>query len=194
MKPILLDIPESFDTERLTIRAPRVGDGTPMNEAILESLEHLRPWMPWAHTVPTVEDSEENVRQAHIKFLQREDFRLHLWLKNTETFVGGSGLHRFDWAVPRFELGYWVHKKFEGQGYVTEAVNGITQFAFEVFKAERLEIRCDARNVRSAAVARRCGYTLEGIMRRDSRAPDTGELRDTLVFALVRSEWLAKRV
>lgn len=35
-KPILLDLPESFETERLIIRAPKVGDGQALNEAIEE--------------------------------------------------------------------------------------------------------------------------------------------------------------
>ena len=188
IKPILLDIPESFDTERLTIRAPRAGDGAAMNAAIVETIDNLRPWMPWAQTTQTVEESEENVRQARVKFLARDDLRLHLWLKGTETFVGGSGLHRMNWDVPLFEIGYWCRKRFEGQGYITEAVNGITRFAFDVLKAERVEIRCDARNVRSIGVARRAGYTLEAILRHDSRTPDLSELRDTLVFAMLRSE------
>ncbi len=99
-------------------------------------------------------------------------------------------MHRIDWDVPRFEIGYWVRTSLQGQGYITEAVNGISKFAFEQLKAERMEIRCDARNERSAAVARRAGYTLEAKLRRESRAPD-GSLRDTLIFALLRDEWTA---
>src|SRR6266849_11022219 len=140
MKPILLDIPESFETERLSIRAPRFGDGAAMNAAIVENIDNLRPWMQWAQTIPTVEESEENVRQARVRFISHEDFRLHLWLRGSETFVGGSGLHRINGDVPSFEIGYWCRKRFEGQGYITEAVNGITRFAFEVLKAERIAI------------------------------------------------------
>jgi RimJ/RimL family protein N-acetyltransferase len=71
---------------------------------------------------------------------------------------------------------------------MTEAVNGLTALAFEKLGAERMEIRCDARNTRSAAVAQRAGYTLEAHLRRDSRAPD-GTLRDSLIFARLREEW-----
>jgi RimJ/RimL family protein N-acetyltransferase len=193
MKPILLDIPESFDTERLAIRAPRFGDGAELNAAIMESLDNLRPWMPFVHPQPpTVEDSEEFSRQSRAKFLLREDFGLRLYLKDTEMLVGSSGLHVRDWTVPMFEIGYWCRKRFEGQGYITEATQAITHFGFETLKAERIIIRCDSRNERSVAVARRCGYTLEGLMRRDSRGVD-GDLRDTMVFALVREEWETRK-
>lgn len=187
--PVLLDMPESFDTERLTIRAPRFGDGPAINEAIRETFDDLQRWMPWAQTVPTVEESEEFSRHSRASFIDRRDFGLRLWLKGTETLVGSSGLHVRDWDIPAFEIGYWCRKRFEGQGYISEAVRAITRFGFETLNAERIVIRCDALNARSAAVARRCGYTLEGIHRHEIRAHDTNELRDMMHFAILRSEF-----
>jgi ribosomal-protein-serine acetyltransferase len=121
------------------------------------------------------------VRQARARFLQREDLWLLLLLKGTHTLVGGSGLHAINWDVPRFEIGYWVRRRFAGQGYITEAVRGITRFAFETLGARRVEIRCDAHNERSQAVAKRAGYKLEATLHSHSLTPD-GELRDTLIF------------
>ncbi|MBI5671041.1 MAG: GNAT family N-acetyltransferase [Chloroflexi bacterium] len=187
VNPLLLNFPDHFETARLLLRAPRPGDGRVVNEAIQESVEHLRPWMPWVHPVPSVTDTETHSRRMAAKFITREDLALYLFRKSDGLFVGGSGLHRIDWSVPRFEIGYWVRASLEGQGYVTEAVNGITRFAFEVLGAQRVEIRCDSRNTRSAAVARRAGYTLEGCLRHDDWSPD-GTLRDTLVFARIRGD------
>jgi len=181
MKPILLDFPDSFETERLTIRSPLPGDGAELQEAVAETLDDLRPWLPWANHVPTVEEEEMSVREGRARFLTRENLWLLLFLKRTHILVGCSGLHRMDWSVPRFEIGYWVRQRFAGQGYITEAVRGITYFAFETLGARRVEIRCDARNVRSQGVARRAGYTLEATLRNHVVAVD-GELRDTLIF------------
>jgi RimJ/RimL family protein N-acetyltransferase len=188
IKPILRDFPESFDTERLTIRAPQPGDSKPLYDAVVENLEHLRPWMPWAMMTPTLELEEELVRSARARWLTREDLLLFVWLKGTQEFVGGTGLHRINWDVPCFETGYWVRKRLEGRGFVTEAVRGVTRFAFEVLRAERMEIRCSTSNLRSAAVARRAGYTLEGTLRRNGRETN-GDLRDTFVFGMVRDEF-----
>ena len=178
--PILRDFPQSFVTERLVVRAPRPGDGPDLNAAILESLDELRPWMPWAHTVPSIEDSEANVRRAYVKFIERSDLRYSLYLKSGE-FVGSSGLHRIDWDVPMFEIGYWVRTSHAGRGLIREAVNGIAAFALETLKARRLEIRCDATNERSARVAERCGFQLEARLKNDSVSV-SGELRDTLIY------------
>jgi RimJ/RimL family protein N-acetyltransferase len=184
-KPILLDFPYSFETERLIIRGPLPTDATRLREAVVESQAELKPWMPWAVEIPSREDYEVQVRNGQLKFLAREDLWMMLLLKDGETYVGGSGLHRIDWSVPKFEIGYWVRTRFAGQGYITEAVNGIVAFAFDTLNAQRVEIRCDVKNERSTAVARRAGFNLEGTFHNDAR-DHFGALRDTYVFARIR--------
>ena len=152
-KPILFDFPYSFETERLTLRGPLPGDGRGVREAVLESQEDLKPWMPWAMEVPSEEDYEVRVREGQLKFLAREDLWLMLLLKGTGTVIGGSGLHRIDWRVPRFEIGYWVRSSYAGQGYITESVEGITAFAFRTLGASRVEMPRDVTNPRSEAAA-----------------------------------------
>lgn len=186
--PLLKNIPDAFETNRLRIRVPRAGDGPALNAAVIDSQDELRPWMPWAQDAPTLDESEEVARRARVQFLERSNIMLLLFLKGTDTLVGASGLHRINWDVPRFEIGYWRRTGLEGQGLITEAVRGITRFAFETLGAQRVEIRMDSRNQRSRAVAERAGYTLEGTLRHDSRAVDGG-LRDTLVFAMLREEY-----
>ncbi|MCM3204908.1 GNAT family N-acetyltransferase [Paenibacillus illinoisensis] len=187
INPIMLSFPEHFDTARLTIRAPEWGDGAEVNEAIRESVEQLRPWLPFAEKVPSLEESEAHVRKAKLQFLERTDLVLHLRDKQTDDFVGSSGLHRIDWNARCFEIGYWIRSSRAGEGLMTEAVQGIEQFAITYLNANRLEIRCDSRNVRSAKVAERAGYTLEGILR-SMRRDSTGTLVDVMVFSKIRGK------
>ncbi len=191
MNPILLDFPHEFETERLLIRCPLPGDGPMVNEAIVESQEELKEWMPFAVTVPSLDASEENVRRAHANFLLREDLRLHMFLKSSGRFVGSTGLHRINWHVGRFEIGYWIRTSEAGQGLVTEAVHGIVQWASDHLNARRIEIRCDARNLRSRKIAERAGFYLEAVLRQDE--PDVDGLpRDTPVYVKLRlptGEW-----
>jgi RimJ/RimL family protein N-acetyltransferase len=188
MKSIMRDFPYSFDTERLTIRGPLPGDGRELWTAVTESQAELKPWMPWAVDINDAEWYEARVREGQLKFLAREDLWLMLLLKGTHTIIGGSGLHRMDWNVPKFEIGYWVRTTYAGQGYITEAVTGITNFAFDVLSAKRVEIRCDVKNERSAAVPQRLGFALEGTLHYDDRHHLTGELRDTFIFSKIRRD------
>jgi ribosomal-protein-serine acetyltransferase len=184
MNPLLLDFPTEFETDRLLIRIPLPGDGAVTCESINHSLPELKPWMPFAQKEQTMEDTEINIRQAYVNFLNRTDLRLLVFKKDTGEFVASSGLHRINWDIPKFEIGYWIDTRFSGNGYMTEAVQGITNFAVRELKARRVEIRCDALNVKSRAIPERLGYTLEGILKNESISVD-GELRDTCVFAKV---------
>ena len=184
MDPLLLDLPDEITTQRLVLRPPRPGDGPRMNEAILESIEALGRWMAWATPTPTPEQTESWCRKSAADFLARRVLPMLLFLRDDMTFVGSSGMHSVDWAVPKVEIGYWVRRRFEGQGYVTEAVGALTRFAFETLGAQRVEIRADDRNDRSGRVAERLGFRLEGVLRNESR--DAYGLRDTRVYALTQ--------
>jgi RimJ/RimL family protein N-acetyltransferase len=187
--PLLIDVPERLQTARLVLRPPRAGDGAALNEAVCASLEALKPWMPWAQQAPSVDESEAIARGAHAKFLQRSDLVYSIWLHDGSgrevTLVGGTGLHRFDWAVRRFEIGYWARSGHAGRGYATEAVVALNRMAFDVLDAQRVEIRMDERNAASRRVAERAGFTFEGTLRRDA-LDVSGEPRDTRVYARVR--------
>ena len=186
MDPLLLDLPDEITTHRLVLRPPRAGDGAAMNEAVLETIEPLQRWMPWATPTPTPDQTEAWCRSSAADFVARRQLPMLLFLRESAgepaTFVGSSGLHRVDWEVPRFEVGYWVRRRFEGQGYVTEAAAAITRFAFETLGARRVEIRTDDRNERSWRVAERLGFRLEGVLRNECR--DSHGLRDTRVYAV----------
>ncbi len=183
----LIDLPETIETERLLLRAPRSGDGAMINAAILETWDELHRWMPWARERPSVEQSEEFARHMAAEFLTRAALPLVILRKDTQAYLGGTGSQRMDWSVPRFEIGYWIRRSAVGQGYVSEAVAALTQFAFTTLSAQRTEIHCSHRNLRSQRVAERCGYTLEGRLRNHGREPD-GQLRDMLVYAAIAKD------
>lgn len=190
MDPLLIDVAERLETERLVLRVPRRGDGAIVNAAIGASLAELAPWMPWAAAMPSVDESEVYVRRQHARFIVREDL---VWLAFLRRAGGGSegemvasvGLHRFDWALRRFEVGYWRRTGYEGRGLVTEAVVALSRYAFDALDARRVEVRMDDANDRSWRVAERAGFTLEAVMRFDSVDP-SGMPRSTRVYARVR--------
>lgn len=191
--PVLRDLPPIIETERLVLRAPRAGDGETIYNAIVESLTELLPYMDWAHGEQSIDRSEEFARRASAHWVTRDDLPMLIFHKTDGHFIGSSGLHTIHWEIPKFEIGYWIRTRESGHGYMTEAVLGLTKFCFETLEAERVQIRCDALNQRSAGVARRAGYVYEGCTRRDTRTP-YGELRDTLTFSLIREEYFTLKL
>jgi RimJ/RimL family protein N-acetyltransferase len=181
--PILTELPELLLGERVLVRPFRPGDGAALWDAVEESREHILPWLPWGDTHKSPADSEAYARRNCAKWLTREDLPLSVWDRSAAEFLGGSGLHRIEWDVPSFEIGYWLRKSAVGQGYMTEAVSLICALAFETLAAQRVFIRCAAGNQRSAAIPVRLGFAYEGTLRNAKR--DTrGELRDMLIFGM----------
>jgi len=189
MDPLLLDVPERIATDRLVVRVPRPGDGVVVNDAVRASHAELAPWMPWAVTLPSVDESEAHCRRAQAKFVLREDLAMFVFARGADgsegELVGGTGLHRIDWTLRKFEIGYWRRTGCERRGFMTEAVQAMARMAFDALGARRVEIRMDDRNVASWKLAERAGFTLEALLRFDSLTP-AGEPRSTRIYARVR--------
>jgi RimJ/RimL family protein N-acetyltransferase len=189
MEALFEDVPDRIETDRLILRSARSVDAAALNAAVIESLADLRVRMPWAQTEPTLAQSEAECRRMQAKFLLREDLPMFMFERHADgsegAFVSGTGLHRIDWRVRRFEVGYWCRTARQGQGLVTEAVRALTRTAFERLQARRVEVRMDDTNERSWRVAQRAGFELEGVLASDSLTPQ-GEPRDSRVYAKVR--------
>jgi hypothetical protein len=183
--PLLIPVPESLDTERLRITVPRPGDGQILFDAITETLEDLRRFpasLPWAQSAPSVQSSEAYCRSSYANFIARKDLPYLLLDRSSGTLVGCCGLHLMNWAVPKFEIGFWCRSSMQAKGFITEAVRGLTSMAFDQLDAQRVEIFTDDANTRSWRVCERAGFSLEGTLRNERRAPD-GSLRHTRVYA-----------
>lgn len=186
MEPILLDLPERIEGERVYIRPCMPGDGKAVYEAVIRSMDELKPWMPWAHFEQSEDDAEKRVRVAFARFILREDFRLHYYLKSDDSFLGSGGYPRFNWSTKCFEIGYWIDSKYTGQGYATETANLLTDFAFNFLNANRVEIRMDTKNNASRKIPEKLGFQLEGILKNVSLSADGNDLRDACVYAKIR--------
>lgn len=186
-KPILIDLPMPINTPRLLIRPPQIGDGVALNKAIIESFHTLHDYMDWANEKPTEAESEIYVRQSVANWVLKNNEEPYLPLfifdKQSGTFIGATGYHHINWNVPTIEIGYWIRDSKSGQGFMTEAINALTHYAFKQMSMKRITITCDKDNIRSQKVAERLNYTLEATLKSARKEPNTDEPSDTLVYA-----------
>jgi RimJ/RimL family protein N-acetyltransferase len=183
--PLLYDIPETIESDRLILRCPKAGDGSMVYEAIAESIQELRRFLasvPWVAAEQSVESSEIYCRNSFANFAARKDMPYLVFERGKQKLVACVGLHRPNWQTPKFEVGYWCRTSQSGQGYVTEAVRSVVQMAEDTLGAVRIELITDAENLRSRAIAERTGFVLEGLLKNERRAPD-GKLCCTCIYA-----------
>jgi RimJ/RimL family protein N-acetyltransferase len=100
-------------------------------------------------------------------------------------------------ALSAIEVGFtWLAGSAQGTGVNTEAKYLLFRHAFETWHVERVDLKTDARNLRSRAAIEAVGATFEGVLRNWSRswAPgETGRLRDSAIFSITAEEWPARR-
>lgn len=180
--PILIDIPVPIETPRLILRPPMPGDGAALHEAKAETFDQLHQWMPWAKEMSTLAEDEIVMREAYAKFIRREDLMMMAFEKDAGRYIGGTGLHRFDWAVRRFEIGYWVRESAQRQGYASEIANVLTRYAFEQLEARAVCIGHAAGNDKSRGVIEKLGFSLEGTMKNETALGD-GTVVDSLMYS-----------
>jgi RimJ/RimL family protein N-acetyltransferase len=179
-----------IETERLVLRRWQPADAPLLKEAVEASLEHLRPWMPWANEEDTDLDSRvELLREFRAKFDLGQDFVYGIFERDESRVLGGTGLHPRSGPDMR-EIGYWIHVDHIGRGLATEASAALTKVAVVVDGVSRVEIRCDPENARSAAVPAKLGFTHDATLRRAGVGGD-GSARDTMVWTLLPEEYAA---
>ena len=172
-----------MESERLNFVAPSMEFQPLMLEAIRESQSELAQFLPWVPYALTEAESIENTKQAMANFANFEgELRYSLIEKETGKFLGVIGLIIRDKDVPYFEIGCWLRSSGVGNGYITETVKTLEQYAFNELQANRLEIRAAEGNNKSRSVAERCGYSLEAILGNERKLP-SGELSNTVVYA-----------
>ena len=173
-------------TSRLVIRCWEPADAPLLKAAIDASIEHLLPWMPWAANEPTDIDTKiALIRRFRGQFDLGQDFTYGIFDREETQALGGTGLHTRLGSDAR-EIGYWVRADGINRGVATETAGALTRVAFEVDKLDRVEIHCDADNVRSASVPRKLGFTHEATLRRRRVG---GKVRDTMVWTLLADEY-----
>ena len=178
---------EELRGDGIMLRPYHERDAEAVFEAVAESRAELDQWVRFARNHRSIEATRDWIVHRMAEWLLRESFAVSIWLLAPGTYLGDLTLSPHDWDSSSCELGYWLRTSATGHGYMTTAVRLLTGYAFATLAAQRVEIRCDERNERSAAVARRAGFVQEGRLRNDGTGPD-GKLRTTLIFSRIPSD------
>ena len=178
--------PERVDAGAVVLRRIRSADAGAVAAAVAGSLEHLRPWMPWA--TPELADRRSQlarVAEADEMWESGISYIYSVLTADHGTLVGEIGLHRRggDGSV---EIGYWIAGSQARRGFGTSAAAAITDVALALPGVSRVEIHCDEANTASAAIPRKLGYRLDRVEERKPEAP--GESGRLMIWVRERSD------
>ena len=178
--------PPSLHTDPAVLRRFRGGELPALCEAVEASLEHLRPWMPWASADPLEPSLAEFVGRSVEAFERGEEFLYTIWDERTSKLVGVAGLHP-RLGPGRIESAYWVRTGWLRRGIASTAAAALTSAAFALASIDEVHIHCDEANTASAGVPARLGFRLAGIVDDDVSAPD--ETGRRMEWVMTRTAW-----
>jgi len=120
-------------------------------------------------------------------FAQRSMLKWGLALRHSDELIGTVTLFNLNLDNGRAEIGYGLGREHWRKGYITEALQSLIKYSFEVLDLRRLEADVDPRNTASIRTVERLGFQREGYLR--ERWHINGETQDSLFYGLLRHEW-----
>ena len=149
--------------------------------------KHIREWMTWLDDGFSLADARKQIEKSLERRAGNDGFWAGIWLKGE--LAGCIVYNRIDWQHRCTEISYWLGAPFQGKGLVTQACRILINHAFDVWKLNRVEIRCAAENRKSRSVPERLGFTQEGILRQSNWLHD--RFVDVVIYGMLASEWKA---
>lgn len=136
----------------------------------------------WLLAVPfpyLLKDADEFILKCEESKLSGKD---HLFaIENDGIHIGGIGIHHK--GEHKAEIGYWLGEEYWGNGYMTEALEKIVDFAFNELKYTRLFAGTFVGNTASGKVLVKCGFEFEGLLRKSLKKGD--EFYDEKIFGRI---------
>jgi ribosomal-protein-alanine N-acetyltransferase len=173
-----------LQTARLRLRPLSMAD----SEAFLDIFSDVETLQYW---------SGEPIRELHeAETLIREDLEYSMegkcivWgvaLPDSNRLIGKFILFQFNEQNRRAEVGYILNRRHWGQGYMTEVMSRVLDYAFDVLKLHRLEADTDPDNTASLAILEKFGFQREGLFRQ--RWYVSGKWLDSVMLGLLRTDY-----
>lgn len=189
MLKLPIDMPSKMIGERVCLeKVPvRLSVAKEIYEAAQESIKPQGPWCPY-----TPKEDEKvfmkGMRQGQRKWDKGQLYDYIIRDKKTKRLLGFVNVRDIMIYSHSGELGYWLRQSAVGHGYCQEAIKLLENACFTA-GLNRLVIRIDSLNKKSSAVAKRAGYTLDGILREDSWVCDLNCMNDTHFYTKLKKEW-----
>jgi ribosomal-protein-serine acetyltransferase len=159
---------EVIEQGEVTLRRHRPADLDALLQAVADSGDHLRPWMPWA-----VNYDRESAARFLAKTAQDwDEGTAYNYAIITDGVLAGGCSLMARIGPGGLEIGYWVHQAYARRGLATTASAALIEQAFRLPGVARVEIVHDELNVASGGIPRKLGFTEVGRQAIDPPSPE----------------------
>ncbi|MEI6352432.1 MAG: GNAT family protein [Candidatus Nomurabacteria bacterium] len=150
-----------------------------------KNINHLKTFLNWATDNFSIEDSEKFIIACEEGFVNEKNLDLGIFYQGK--IIGSCGFHTIRKNNKVAEIGYWIDEDFQGKGIISKCVKALVVYGFEELGLNRIQILCATENKASGAVAIKCGFKLEGTLRKNVMS--NGVVYDSFIFSIISDEY-----
>ncbi len=185
-----MDLNQKLEGERIYLQKPEVSFefALKMFKVVDANRDFVIPWLAWAlpEITQSAEDDFSYALEADKAWKNGERFEYVIYNKENKDFLGTIALiKRGNEKNKAFEIGYWLKKDAQGNGYIQEAIK-LVENEFFSNGIIRLTIRADVENEKSNNVAKKAGYTFEGTLKKSQYNMCLHEFRDMNLYSKIK--------
>jgi [ribosomal protein S5]-alanine N-acetyltransferase len=173
----------TLETERLRLR-PFTFDDVAAVFALVSDPEVARFVRFEAHRTPA--ETRAFLELVEQCYRRGEPFAWAIVRREDDRLIGSCGFVSQAGEKKSAEIGYWLGKRYWGEGYAAEAARALVRFGFERMNLERLEAKCFVENRAGQRVIEKLGMKLEGT---DRSEMIKGEYPEVHMYAVARQDW-----
>ncbi|KRS10761.1 GCN5 family acetyltransferase [Roseovarius atlanticus] len=177
-----------IETERLTLRQPVLTDFRDWSSLRESSADFLTPWEPqWAADHLSRKGFANRVYWSQRSIASGSAVPLFLFRREGDKLVGAITLDNIRRGPAQAgTLGYWTGQPYARKGYMREALQAMSHYAFERLDLSRLEAACLPENAPSRRLLESCGFKYEGVAQ--SYLQIAGRWRTHVLYASLRGD------
>ena len=183
---IFKDLPV-VETPRLLLRSLTMRDVNDVFE--YASMPEVSKHVTWDYH-RNIGDSMAFVKSILQQYEQGKPSPWGIVYKSQNILIGTGGFHNLHSEYRKAEVGYAISAKFWNLGLMTEALNAMLHFGFDVLHLNRVEALCKVKNTASEKVMQKCNMKFEGILREHMFVKE--EFHDLKIYSILKSEFDAE--
>jgi len=158
-------------------------------DGLTDAVKDGELWKLWYTSAPEPHKVKDYVEKALIDFENDKSLPFIIINIDTDKIVGTTRFMNADSINKRVEIGTtWYSKSLQRTGINTQCKFMLLEYAFETLNCIAVEFRTHWHNIQSRNAIARLGAKQDGILR-NHIFDKTGNLRDTVVFSILNSEW-----
>ena len=171
--------------EDITLKPIQLSDAPAIFSTIDSQRDYLGKWLPFVNWTKEVSDTENFIKSVIEAPKDKCEYVFVIQFK--DEFAGIIGFKDTDRLNKKTEIGYWLSEPFQGKGIVIKSVERLKEFAFNVLKINRIQIKCAVGNDKSKKIPQKLNFKLEGIERAGELLSD-GNFTDLAVYSLLKDD------